>query len=637
MSNDTEDKRRLELLGDTFKRLLGPEGDALAAPLLPWLVWREVAGGATVFRRGEDAGEMYFVVSGRLRASASADDQTAGAREIPRGQTAGELEFMTGAERGENVIAVRDCLLASLSRKAYEELARCDPGLSMSLTRLLAGRLSRLIVPPRRTSRPTNICLLPLDEGVDVSSLAYSLARQLSFGGRALVVAHDSPKQGSGPDGDGFSDDENRQLAEWLDDVESRHDFLIFVADVRPNEWTRRCARESDELLLVAHADSTPDTRVLETALGGGDVGFAARRTLVLLHGEGERIPRATRPWLDCLTVAAHLHIRPALDRDIGRLARLLSGNAVGLVLSGGGARGFAHLGVIKALEEFGIPIDMIGGSSIGAIMGAYCAFDLPAREIIALAREAFSRRPTGDVNLIPIISLIGGMRLRRVIDDAVLSATGAQIDVEDTWKSFFCVVSNYTRAAETQVRRGNLAKWLRTSVSIPGVLPLVPHAGELMGDGGSFNNFPTDVMRRQVVGTVIGSDLLKRGFDLVDVDEVPRNWQLIADRLHLFGRRRYRLPKLTTTLVSATMLVSQARQREARQCADLCFTPEMGGIGMLDWGKFDAIVELGYRHARAVLWSLPESELTRLRAGSTIPAGDDSPANHWNDELFIP
>jgi NTE family protein len=336
--------------------------------------------------------------------------------------------------------------------------------------------------------------------------------------------------------------------------------------------------------------------------------------------------------------VAAHVHVRPALDRDIARLARILSGTAIGLVLSGGGARGFAHLGVLKALEEFGAQVDTIGGASIGAIMGAYCAFDLPAQSAIDQARRAFANGPTRDINWIPVISLIGGGRLKTVIDNAVVAATGCFVNVEDTWKNFFCVVSNYTRAAEVVVTRGDLAKWLRTSVSIPGVLPPVPHHGELMGDGGTFNNFPTDVMRRQGTGYLIGSDLLKSGFPVLDIDEIPSTWQLLRDRLRPGGKRRYRVPSLTSTLVSSTMLVSQSRQREARQRTDLCFTPPMKGIGMLDWRKFDAIVDRGYWHAKGVLANLPAADAARLRGVEALSAdAADEGAAPWQDDFIVP
>jgi len=641
MPADTGQGSRLELLTEFLRRRMGEAGESSATALLPWLDWRHIAGGEMLFRAGDAADELYLVASGRLRVVGRPGfDAGAADAEVRRGQIIGEAEFLTGEPRAETLVGMRDSVLAILTRGAYEEIARRDPPLALRLVRLLADRFRRRPPAGSGAGRPTNLCLVPITEGVDVLELAYALARRLSFGNRVLVICREAMFGRSGAaTGDDLSAEQYRQFAEWLDEVECSHEFLIFVTEARPGEWTRRCIRDSDEVVLLARADAAPTAHPVEGCLDDADIGVAVRRTLVLLHDEHVRMPTATHRWLTGRSVAAHLHVRPAVDRDIGRLARILSGTSVGLVLSGGGARGFAHLGVLKALEEFGAQIDSIGGASIGAVMGAYSAFDLPAEVAIELARRAFAAGPTRDVNWLPLISVIGGRRLKTVIDDAVVAATGCLINVEDTWKSLYCVVANYTRAAEVVVSRGDLAKWLRTSVSIPGVLPAVPHHGELMGDGGTFNNFPTDVMRRQGVGYLVGSDLLQGRYAPLDNDEVPSTWQALLDRLRPRHRRRLRFPSLTSTLVSTTMLVSQSRQREARQRADLCFAPPLEGIGMLDWSRFDAIVELGYRHANGLLAGLSESQAARLRgtaATTAAPPGLEH-GTGWQQDFIVP
>lgn len=497
----------------------------------------------------------------------------------------------------------------------------------MSLTRLIIERLKIAISPRTNVARPVNICLLAISDGIDAVTLGHALARKLSYGNRVLVVARDMAE------GDrGLSAEQYQQLTRWLDEVESNHEFLIFVAEPRPSDWTRRCLRAADQVVLLANADRPVAPHPVEACLEPAADGAVARRTLVLLHEENERMPKGTREWLARHPVEAHLHIRPTLDRDIARLARTLSGTAIGLVLSGGGARGFAHLGVLKALDEFGAQVDQIGGASIGAVMGAYCAFDMPVADMIDQARRAFARGPTGDYNLIPMLSLIGGLRLKRVIDDAVVAAHRPRRRYRRHLEEpVLRRLELHARAAEVSATRGNLAKWLRTSVSIPGVLPLVPHDGELLGDGGSFNNFPTDIMVRGGTGYVIGSDLMQKGFQVLDIEEMPDNWRLVMDRLRPRRMRHYHVPGMTATLVSAIMLVSQARQREARQQADLCFTAALEGIGMLDWGKFDTIVELGYRHACKVLEKLPSGDAARIR-GASVPARGVIARPNWDE-----
>jgi NTE family protein len=305
--------------------------------------------------------------------------------------------------------------------------------------------------------------------------------------------------------------------------------------------------------------------------------------------------------------------VRHGHAADLARVARTLFGTAVGLVFGGGGARGFAHLGVLKALEEAGIPVDFVGGASIGSVMAAFAAFDLPADSAIGLARKSFARNPTGDMNIFPLISLIAGKRLRRTIDDGVQAIAGFPADMEDSWKPLYCIASNYSRAQEVVLRHGSLARSIRASVAIPAALPPVVMDGDLMIDGGTFNNFPTDVMASQRVGAILGCDLSPGAVRKLDIAEVPSAWQLLLDRLRPRARRRYHLPALSSIILNVSIMRSQSRLKAARAQADVCFTPDLGRIGMLNWKAFDRSVEIGYQHARSVIAALPEETLKRL------------------------
>jgi len=157
-----------------------------------------------------------------------------------------------------------------------------------------------------------------------------------------------------------------------------------------------------------------------------------AAEILLLLHPAELTTPRGTREWLARRPVTGHVHIRPALDRDIARLARLLARKAVGLVFAGGGARGFAHLGIRRALQEQGIEIDCVGGTGIGAVLASLVAADPPVEKAIGIARKSFSVNPTGDYNWLPLISLIKGRRVRAAIDRSLGELAGARIAIDD-------------------------------------------------------------------------------------------------------------------------------------------------------------------------------------------------------------
>ncbi|MBC7939657.1 MAG: patatin-like phospholipase family protein, partial [Chitinophagaceae bacterium] len=268
-----------------------------------------------------------------------------------------------------------------------------------------------------------------------------------------------------------------------------------------------------------------------------------------------------------------------------------------------GGARGFAHLGIWRALQEQGTPIDFVGGTSIGGVMAAFIAADQPLDRAMDVARRAFAVNPTGDFNLVPLLSLIKGERLRRIIDRAVIDLLGFDADIEDLWKNYYCVATNYSQACEQVLRRGRLAKLLRAGLSIPGALPPVLHQGDLLCDGGTFNNFPVDVMQGvRGVGRVIGVDLHAFKPRRYKMDEVPGPWALLRDRLRPRRQRRYRLPGLAAYLMNVTILYSTSRQRQAKRLTQMYFNPPLERVGLLEWGKFEQTVKQGYEHGLKVL-----------------------------------
>ena len=582
------------------------------------LEWVEISGGSTLLTQGQPGDAMYLVVSGRLRAFVQADGggpQRVG--DIVRGQVVGEMSLFTGEPRAATVVAVRDAVLARLDRPAFQRLLACSTQVSVAFTRQIiyqlqggqggqAGKQNRQRGPV--ADKLVTIGLLPITKGIDLPDFAARLAAQLAPMGRVGVVSRRTidpqlEAMGLSPS-DNTDKATQRGIAMLLDAVEAEHDFVLLLADATPTPWTQRCCRHCDELLLLADATQPPVLHPSEQA-------FLSHRPpltliadiLVLLHPADQPSPHGTAPWLARRPVAGHLHIRPALDRDMARLARIQSRTAVGLVLAGGGARGLAHLGVLRALHERNIEVDWVGGTSIGAVMGTYAASDQPLDKVMANARRAFATNPTGDFNLFPVLSLFKGLRLQRILRTAVAELVGFDANIEDLWKNFFCVATNFSTASEQRLQHGNLAHALLASTSIPGALPPVAHGGDLLCDGGSFNNFPVDVMRSmRGVGRVIGVDLNIRTPVRVDFDAMPGTGALLRDRLRPVHRRRYRLPSLPSYLMAVTSLYSMSRQRSAQQQCDLYFNPPLTRVGMLQWRRLDNIVQRGYAHAIQVL-----------------------------------
>ena len=595
--------------------------DAEALQLLrSHLQWVEVTAGATLMRQGDPGDAMYLSISGRLRVSVRGEDGVERmVREMGRGEIIGEMSLYTDEPRSATVVAIRDSVLVRLDKSEFAKLLASSAQMSILLTRQMIKRLTstspRTAVPP-----PVAMALLPVTEGVDAADFARRLAAQLGHMGKVCLVdatSVDAALQQPGLSRSAASDSAaNRRIASHLDQLELAHDFVLLVGDAEASAWTQRCSSHSDEILLLADASQPPVLHETETAClmqRGGQ--SDAAQILVLLHEADVRCPSNTRQWLARRPVADHVHVRPALDSDMARLARIQSRTAVGLVLAGGGAKGLAHLGLYQALQERGLVVDFVGGTSIGAIMAAMVASDQPLATIMPIARAAFADKPTGDFNLLPLISLIRGRRMRRILQVALEQVFGHPADIEDTWKNYFCVASNYTEAREQVISQGPLAQSLLASTAIPGAFPPVPVAGDLLFDGGTFNNFPVSIMRkRRGVGQVIGMDLGVRRPKPVAFDEVPGTWALLRDRLRPRQQRRYKLPSFMAYLLNVNIMYSNSRQGESRRLTDLYFSPPLERVGMLQWQRFDSIAKQGYVYACEVLDAQTEEQLRAFR-----------------------
>lgn len=619
---DVESVVKLSWLRDTLQSAFGVFDEPFLQFMLKRLRWVHVKSGEVLFRQGDSRQTVYIVVSGRLRVlREDAMGETHVLGDMRRGETVGEMALITGEPRTATIVAVRDSVLVSLSRSGYEEVITSYPLVSMRVAQFIIERIRPTLAKQRSWARPSTVAVIPATAGVAcaefIDRLMPSLERHGTVARLNGTIAAQAIGKGVLAHLPGNHIKAADTVSHWLDRIETDHDMVVLVGDEARTPWSEYCMHHADEVIFLADATAA-DRKLLDRAMPDqAGIGSMRHRTLVLMHPVRTAFPRGTEAWLASFPVDAHLHLRQGSDADIDRLARTLFGTAIGLVFGGGGARGFAHLGVLRAIEEAGIPVDFVGGASIGAAMATFAAFDNTAAEAIEHARKAFSNNPTGDLNIFPLISLIRGKRLRNAVDSAILDLAGFDADIEDTWKPLFYVASNYSRASEVVIRRGSMARAVRASMAIPAALPPVVMDGDLIIDGGTFNNFPTDVMVGQRVGFILGCDLSRGSARKLEIDEIPSGWRLMLDRLRPKRSRRYRLPALSSIILNVSIMHSQSRLKAAKATADVCFTPDLGRVGMLNWKAFDYIVELGYQHGREVLAAMPEETLQRLARGN--------------------
>lgn len=597
-----------ELLRQQLSRFLGILDAETINEVARRLYWVACAGGETLMSQGDPGDSLYMVLSGRVRVYVN----NLIVREISRGEVVGEMSLFTSAPRSATLIAIRDTVLVRLDRPDFDHLLATKPEVSTALTKQIIHRL-QTEHKAGVIDKPVTMALIPITDGTDIDNFARDFAGELKDKGRVklLDAAYYKALLGQVDDTSGAvgqdATERAHAVALALDEIESNHDYVLLVGEEFASEWTQLCSRHADEILLIADAQAPKQLHPTERRyLLNRPPRSEAAEVLVLLHRTDTFMPSETSKWLARRPVADHVHIRPGLKKDLARLARIQSRTATGLVLAGGGAKGFAHLGVSRALSEHGLEVDFVGGTSIGAVMAAFVASDHPPDVINTIARKAFLKNPTSDFTFLPLISLFKGRKLREIVSGGAREAFGTNAHIEDLWKGYYCVATNYSTASEVVFHRGELVTSILCSISIPGALPPVIVAGDLMCDGGTFNNFPVDVMRqRRGVGTVIGVDLNTAKMKKIEAQHVPSPWQLLIDRLKPRTSRRYDLPSLAVLLIKTTILYSLSRQKQAKALTDVYFNPQLDKVGLLDWDAYDQVVEQGYIHAKEVLANL--------------------------------
>lgn len=556
--------------------LLSDVSDVALRKLLSEANWFGLPGGMLLKRDGENARALFLVVTGSL--GVFVEDEKGGKRQvahIPAGETVGEMSLISGESHSAQLVALRDTELLRISPEGFDLLIARHPRVMMNLMRIVVKRLQDTTQSNTDMARPKAFAIIPLQEGLGNEPIARRMASELvQMGSKAAVLDANAAEQS----------------AEWFNAFEASHDIVFYRGDAPDSPWTQLCLRQADRILLLARADEPLPLRPLDLPA------FKERATglpqLLLLHpsGTSEELPEhfALRSGL----FESHHHIRARNTNDIRRLARFISGRAVGLVLAGGGARGFAHIGVIKAMTEAGVPFDNLGGTSMGAIIAAAVAMEWDVDELISRMRDAFvTENPLSDYT-IPLIALVRGRKVSQLLQKHF-----GNIRIEELPRPFFCVSSDLTSGRIHVHRAGPLWRALRASVALPGILPPVTHHGHLLVDGGVMNNLPVDVMQQQQSGPIIASDVTgELDMRVSDQRYGERPWWW------LIWQRMRGSPSILSILMRSGTVGSEAQRRLVRDQADYMFEPPLPDIGLRDWKKFDQAIKEGYEHAQMMI-----------------------------------
>ena len=557
--------------------------------------WRHVPAGEVLLRQGEPSDALYVVVTGRLRTAVRGPDGSESVvRETGAFSTVGELGLLTELPRSATVVALRDTDVLRLPREKFRAFALRHPEALLRVAAIVAERQANPNPRPNRASAASGLtyAVLPITPSEATAGLARTLAERLASLGETLLLdaaafdeRHGRPGAAMTP----MSGPLGLAADVSLRELEDRTKHFVLSADPEWTAWTERCVRRADRILLVADASAGPATREVEKRLAA--LALPARVELVLLHAPGTSEPRGTAAWYAARAAADHHHVRLGNRRDEERLARRLAGRGVGLVLGGGGARGIAHVGVIRALEEAGVEVDLVAGTSMGSVIAGAWALHGGWEPLVALAKDFADPAKIYDRTL-PLVSLMSGGKVHRT-----MRALYGDREVEDLWVPYFSISTNLTRARIDVDRRGPLWRAVRKSMSIPGVFPPIIEEGDVIVDGGVVDNFPVERMaNRPDCGTVIGVNVAPA------IDKVKpyrfgpelSGWKILRGRILPFAKK-LRAPSLVGSLLRTQEINSVMFIRSALRFVDLLVEPEVDSFRMNQYDRYEELIAAGY------------------------------------------
>lgn len=562
------------------------------------LIWRHLASGDVLCRQNDEASSMYLIVSGRLRFEVVGKD---GAQnhvgDAGPGETLGEFALITSSTRSATVLAIRESTIVEMTQTLFKELTQDYPELIPSITKIIVKRQQRAIGHLNTQTDSPNLALtlLPVDPAVDIIDFSEQLLNALSVYGQAKVIRPKDVDEALGRPGISEVNRNhpfNTSISQWLDEQEAKFDFLIYVPDDGWSTWTQRCVSQSDRILFVTQPELNISAEMGPIENQIQSLKLAPRQDLVLWHSADTEYPTGTLPWLKARPqLHHHYHIRNQDQKHFGRLARLILGKGIGVVFSGGGARGYVQMGVCQAMEELNIPIDYIGGSSFGSIMAGPPAQEKSV-EWTKVRCDKFSNPKYTRDRTIPLVALNKSAGLVELTKD-----TFGDWQVEDLWIPYFATVTNLTTAASETIDRGPLWLACRKSISIPGVYSPVIEDGHVLVDGGVMNNFPIDILSERLESSRIIA------VSVSPLEGKPRNydlghsisgWRLLLNRVNPFAKKM-RVPSLAYSLLRTMEVNSLQLSRQNIKLTDVFMVISAKQYGFLDFSKYEEIIQIGY------------------------------------------
>lgn len=536
--------------------------------------------GEVLVYQDAEADSIYILLSGKLEANVLQPDGTQKrVGFVNRAETVGEMALITGDVRSATIVGYRNSILAKMSKQVFMDMCYSRPVFAINVCRFVVNRLKENQHSKRKKNLNNNICLFDASQ-TDLTRTCINQLLELYKKEKNYTIV-DMDRISQIVDNKWKNDAESIiKVDKFINSIDINDENIVFDLKGMDQNLMSHLLDYSD--IIIQYYDS--QKMLSDEAISQiNKLGSTADRKIrhLICHEDNTFMPSNTASLLSKLRPGAHTHIRAGRIKDAQRILRYMKGNSNSLVLGGGGAKGIAHLGIIKAIEEHEIPIDYIAGTSMGSIYAGLYAIHEDFKEVYDMSVATFKQSPTSrtDINLIPKHSIYRDKKINKRLEEVFKN-----YQIEDLWLPFYCISSNISRPDMVIHETGNLKDAIRASMAVPGLFKPILINNEVHVDGGVFNNIPIDVMLERNNGHIIASR--------VDVKTKSSG---------------AKLPNLLATVMRSTVANSDRHSNKLQQFVDVLFQPNVARFGLLDWKAHERIFNEGYKHASTLLESMPD------------------------------
>ena len=635
-------------IGGVLINLFGDLDAATLNAIQAKLDWVHLSSGETLFEQDDPGDAMYIIASGRLAiAHKNGDGVRRVSGEAGPGETIGEFALLTNEKRNATVYAIRETIVAKLTAPIFEELVAEYPQAMMHITRIIIQRNQQITQANAhsgssfRKNNDLGFVLVATNEDVNLKTIIPKLVKIISHFGSTLHLNSQHFDELYGREGAAqtpFDNVTNMAIIDWLNQQERKYRYIVYEMDEEWTPWTQRCLQYADRVLLVADAHTNPQPGRMETRIQ--QEAGKAHAELLLFHEDSCELPSNTAVWLANRNLYTHHHIRYNNEKDWQRAGRRLVGKAIGLVLSGGGARSLNQIGALRAFEEAGIPIDMIGAVSMGALIGGSYSLEHSRDKTYRMFKSFGAKKKLLDITL-PIASIFASKKITNLLINMA-----EDVNIEDAWRPFFCMSTNVTKAIPVVHQTGLLWRALRASMSVPSLFLPVTEDGDLLVDGGVMNNLPVDVMADQPgAGFVIAinnntNDVEKEKYDF---EPGLSGWKLLWQRINPFTEPP-KTPNIFGHHTSCFSVNFIYHRKSIMHKADLMIVSPVDQFTIFGFDAIDEIIQVGYETTKQQLeaWQeaggqLPPNVLFEEMPSTIMPEENNSDLQKHSQQLSQP